>query len=149
MTSEKTSPWNSRDLLRASLIASGLCLSHAVTAEILSDADKRENYTATYGLLYPFVKRGYSVAQSLPDTVIVTPWVPRVGTALVREAQQHLAKLGYEPGPVDGISGKQTIAAVQEYQRDNGIKPDGIISEGLLASLRQKSASSSSPLPTQ
>lgn len=37
----------------------------------------------------------------------------------VHEAQAALTQLGYQPGPVDGLSGQRTKAAVRAFQRDN------------------------------
>jgi len=33
------------------------------------------------------------------------------------DIQRRLAALGYQPGPLDGIPGRQTIAAVKQFQR--------------------------------
>lgn len=41
-------------------------------------------------------------------------------------AQSLLKKAGYDPGPVDGVYGPQTVQAVRQYQYDNGLVPDGI-----------------------
>ena len=59
-----------------------------------------------------------------------------VARPLVRKIQQHLVFLGYNPGPVDGLSGSRTTAAIKAFQRDWEITPDGIISESLLALLK-------------
>ncbi len=45
----------------------------------------------------------------------------------VMEVQALLAKIGYDPGPIDGIFGVKTQQAVVKFQRDNGLTPDGII----------------------
>jgi hypothetical protein len=45
----------------------------------------------------------------------------------VRALQQTLAAAGYNPGPVDGIFGPQTRAAVVAMQRDLGVAADGIV----------------------
>ncbi|MEW9097031.1 MAG: M14 family metallopeptidase [Clostridiaceae bacterium] len=45
----------------------------------------------------------------------------------VMEIQGLLKKLGYDPGPIDGIYGAQTENAVKEFQRNNGLVADGII----------------------
>jgi g-D-glutamyl-meso-diaminopimelate peptidase len=45
----------------------------------------------------------------------------------VKLVQSLLARIGYNPGPVDGIYGQQTQAAVAAFQRDNGLTPDGIV----------------------
>jgi len=45
----------------------------------------------------------------------------------VRELQNKLASLGYDVGPVDGIFGPRTERAVIEFQKNNGLKVDGIV----------------------
>ena len=43
----------------------------------------------------------------------------------VREAQQKLLALGYNPGPLDGIWGSKTSAAVEQFQRDRHLPQTG------------------------
>lgn len=45
----------------------------------------------------------------------------------VRLIQSLLARIGYNPGPVDGVFGQQTQQAVIAFQRDNGLIPDGVV----------------------
>ncbi len=45
----------------------------------------------------------------------------------VKLIQSLLAKIGYDPGAVDGIFGQQTREAVREFQLDNGLEPDGVV----------------------
>ena len=47
--------------------------------------------------------------------------------ASVFDLQRRLAALGYPPGPIDGIFGPRTEAAVRAFQRDSGLVPDGIV----------------------
>jgi localization factor PodJL len=51
------------------------------------------------------------------------------------EVQQELAQLGYYQGPIDGIVGPVTQAAIAAYQRDNGLPATGAIDTRLLAAL--------------
>ncbi len=51
---------------------------------------------------------------------------------LVRNIQQGLTRLGYDPGPVDGLYGNRTKSAIQELQSDAGMAPDGEASEKVL-----------------
>lgn len=44
----------------------------------------------------------------------------------VREIQTALKQLGIDPGPIDGIRGNKTIAAIKEFQRRYGLLVDGI-----------------------
>jgi len=45
--------------------------------------------------------------------------------------QSRLSYLGYNPGPVDGIYGKQTARAIRAFQKDHGLEVDGQISTSL------------------
>ncbi len=58
------------------------------------------------------------------------------GKGLIREIQQRLKDLGYQPGAADGVPGSKTRAAIEAYQRANGLQPDGLASAALLESLR-------------
>ena len=43
----------------------------------------------------------------------------------VREAQQRLADLGYDPGTIDGIAGPRTANALRQFQRAQGLGATG------------------------
>jgi spermidine/putrescine-binding protein len=45
----------------------------------------------------------------------------------VKASQEALKKLGYEPGPVDGKFGPATLASVEVFQQDVGMKVDGLL----------------------
>ena len=45
----------------------------------------------------------------------------------VRELQQKLSDAGFDPGPIDGIFGSKTDAAVRKFQESKGITVDGIV----------------------
>jgi len=45
----------------------------------------------------------------------------------VRDLQEALKTLGYNPGPVDGVFGATTEAAVKAFQQARGITADGIV----------------------
>src|SRR5438552_663664 len=44
----------------------------------------------------------------------------------VRHMQKQLAVLGFRPGPIDGIFGPHTEAALKAFQRSRGLAPDGV-----------------------
>ena len=45
----------------------------------------------------------------------------------VRELQTALQETGNDPGPIDGVFGSQTEAAVKAFQAERGITVDGIV----------------------
>ena len=61
----------------------------------------------------------------------------------VRRLQVVLSDLGYNPGPIDGISGSRTIAAVTAFQSDAKLKPDGLAGRITRLALEQRHDSAS------
>lgn len=45
----------------------------------------------------------------------------------IRDVQGRLATLGFRPGPLDGVWGRQTVAALRAFQTSVGLDPDGIL----------------------
>ena len=64
---------------------------------------------------------------------------PKQQMNLVREIQQRLTNLEYNPGPVDGLFGKKTRTAIQEFQLKAGLSPDGLATFELLEALKKSS----------
>jgi peptidoglycan hydrolase-like protein with peptidoglycan-binding domain/DNA invertase Pin-like site-specific DNA recombinase len=50
----------------------------------------------------------------------------RGGSLQVRRLQRQLRRLGLRPGPIDGLYGPRTAAAVARFQRAKGVAPDGV-----------------------
>lgn len=55
----------------------------------------------------------------------------------VRQLQTLLSSLGYSPGPIDGVFGRQTELALRRYQRDRGLVVDGVLGRQTLAALER------------
>jgi len=53
----------------------------------------------------------------------------------IRVIQRQLAARGYDPGPVDGIAGAKTRAAIMAFENDQSIRQTGEASESLLLRL--------------
>ncbi|NPV27082.1 MAG: spore cortex-lytic enzyme [Firmicutes bacterium] len=53
----------------------------------------------------------------------------------VRLVQWKLQQWGYYRGPIDGIYGPRTFAAVKDFQRKNGLTPDGVCGNATWAAL--------------
>ncbi len=63
--------------------------------------------------------------------------LPR-GSGAVRALQDHLARLGFAPGPLDGRYGPLTEGAVIRFQAANGLRVDGIAGPRTLARVSLK-----------
>ncbi len=72
-------------------------------------------------------------AASPPETPQVAAQPER---ATVLSVQERLAALGFDPGPVDGIYGRQTEAAVQAFRASQGLATAGSIDDAFLAALQ-------------
>lgn len=59
----------------------------------------------------------------------------RASRASTRDLQEKLTLLGYEPGPIDGLFGAKTRAAVRAFQHDSNIKVDGVVGRQTRAAL--------------
>lgn len=55
----------------------------------------------------------------------------------VRELQHRLGRLGFHAGPEDGIFGPLVRAAVEEFQRNVGLKVDGVAGPVTIGALRR------------
>ena len=53
----------------------------------------------------------------------------------VRNLQQSLKDKGYDPGPIDGIHGPRTSAAVREYQAKEGLTVTGRLDDDTMGHL--------------
>jgi peptidoglycan hydrolase-like protein with peptidoglycan-binding domain len=63
------------------------------------------------------------------------------GEVTVSEIQQLLRQKGYYDGKIDGIYGPTSRSAVISFQRDNGLKEDGVVGSQTLQALRSSSNS--------
>lgn len=69
-----------------------------------------------------------------------------MATEAVRTIQQALKDKGFDPGTVDGVWGRNTIAAVIRFQTANALSPDGVVGPATRAVLLA-AASPSAPTP--
>ena len=69
-----------------------------------------------------------------PETRVETPssfetLTKGVTGEKVKTLQSQLEKLGYDPGPKDGIFGNRTRKAVKEFQLAQGLNADGVVNQ--------------------
>jgi len=55
--------------------------------------------------------------------------------SVVITVQTRLARAGYYRGPIDGVMGPGTSFAIRAYERDHGLRVDGVISRQLVRNM--------------
>ena len=106
------------------LAAVGLTHNHATTSTPAASASTSAPAASTAS------SAPASPAQpSTPTPPAVTP------SASVMKLQQQLGQLNYYEGPVDGIMGPQTAAAVKDLQRQAGLPQTGTMNAATQAAL--------------
>lgn len=65
------------------------------------------------------------------------------GRGDVKAAQQALKDKGHDPGPVDGVMGPKTQAALHDFQKSSGIKESGRLDSETMAKLGVEGGTSS------
>ena len=91
----------------------------------------------THGVLVPGIKYEPGPAVKLDTPLVYRLTLPRMTGETIREIQQRLQIMGYEPGLPDGVFGPKTYAAVLEFQRNQGLLVDGEAGPLTLAALRK------------
>ena len=59
-------------------------------------------------------------------------------TAYTTALQTDLTRAGYDPGPIDGVYGPLTVAAVEKLQTDSGLPVTGFVDEATARALQAK-----------
>jgi peptidoglycan hydrolase-like protein with peptidoglycan-binding domain len=70
----------------------------------------------------------------------------RAADSEIAAVQRALNEQGYDPGPIDGVLGRQTSAAIREFEKDHLLLPTGQPSLRLLVALRKASEASPTAL---
>lgn len=86
------------------------------------------------------IQKDASVPSNAPSSDPTTVTILSKGSsgAKVKTLQVRLEVQGYDPGPIDGIFGAKTIAAVKGFQDDKGFKADGVVDDTTWKALGQK-----------
>jgi hypothetical protein len=71
------------------------------------------------------------------------------GSRRVRDVQRSLIRLGYRPGPSDGLYGPRTQAAVLAFQRKHGLERTGAAGPATLRILQRRTAPQAERPPEQ
>ncbi len=120
--------------LLVGLTAAALLLSLPATG-LAAERENRSGELASAGLL----QRGAGYGTE-------------AGSKAVRQIQLRLRRLGDRPGPIDGLYGPMTEAAVERFQRSHGLAIDGVVgpqTKGRLVAQRAEQPSTRSHRPAQ
>jgi localization factor PodJL len=61
----------------------------------------------------------------------------------ISNVQLILTRIGYDPGPADGVMGEKTRSAIRSFQKQNGLEETGEIDEPLVRALLERNNSGS------
>jgi DNA invertase Pin-like site-specific DNA recombinase/peptidoglycan hydrolase-like protein with peptidoglycan-binding domain len=117
-----------------SLIAAALALVALTPAP--AAAEQRVSNTASTS-----AGCGWPAGWSAGTVAFGTGYSSPSGSLRVREVQRRLKRAGARPGPVDGLFGPLTRAAVKRFQRRNQVAPTGVVGRRTLALLRSRTGS--------
>jgi S1-C subfamily serine protease len=82
-------------------------------------------------------------ASAAPPPAAASPPSGAASHTLVTAIQRLLTRLGYDPGPVNGVAGLKTNMAISAFQKSIGERGDGLPSEAVRAQLERAVASRS------
>jgi DNA invertase Pin-like site-specific DNA recombinase len=114
-----------------SLIAAALALVALTPAP--AAAEERVSSTAANA-----AGCGWPAGWSAGTVAFGTGYASPSGSLRVREVQRRLKRAGARPGPVDGLFGPLTRAAVKRFQRRHHVAPTGVVGRRTLALLRSR-----------
>jgi len=84
----------------------------------------------------------FAVAAAVIVTLGASPGLAHAD-ADVERAQQALKQSGHDPGPIDGVAGPRTTAALKAYQKANGLQTSGQLDDATRAKLAAPAKSES------
>lgn len=109
----------------------------------LSDLEQHETLPIAIGIgafdARPTTKSTVTIEQlaelaskeSLQENPVYRPATPDRNKVDVRAIQEALARLGYSPGPPDGVFGTLTREAIAQFERDRNLTETGTITDVL------------------
>ena len=101
---------------------------------VIRKYNNADSYALSIGLLADRISGRAELSRPWP-TDIQLP-----GKTQIKQMQSGLNKLGYDAGPIDGLAGRQTRAALQRFQKSRGIIADGFATNAMVAQVQHAAA---------
>lgn len=120
------------------IVVVGLCIVSlagcATVGQRAADKDQREVEKQT-----TVADDTVAIDQNLKPAAddVAQPAVVHHKALTAKQMQRALKKAGHYAGPIDGKIGPKTRRAIVEFQKEQGLKPDGIVGKKTTAALRE------------
>lgn len=112
---------------RTKSAVSGFQESKGLNSDGIVDKETWTALAADPAQLPKTVEDNAAVRDKAPTSV--TTLTKGAAGSKVKTLQVRLELQGYDPGPIDGIFGARTVAAVKSFQEYQGLKADGAVDE--------------------
>jgi Putative peptidoglycan binding domain len=120
-------------IIAAALVAlAAVGLTHSSTSHTPAPAASTSAPASSAATQAPAAPAAPAANPAQPTTPAHPAVVP---SASVKKLQQELGQLNYYEGPVDGVMGPQTTAAIKDLQRQAGIAQTGTMNSATQAAL--------------
>lgn len=130
---------NPRSVLRLAAAAMLAALLAACESAPPPPPEREPGQPAPAPVAPPTPPQGKVTTAPMPGKQAAAPLPPqRINT--VRAAQERLTALGYDVGAVDGLSGRRTLSALREFQRDRGLPATGLLDAATTEALGKATA---------
>src|ERR1700704_2908702 len=108
---------------------------HRGSVVFIGDFGYPFGYPYWYDGFYPYgYGYGYGYGYDNYDPAVYQDTAAYDGS-LVAQVQTRLARAGLYRGAIDGVMGPETRRAIRAYQRSNGLRANGTISNSLIATM--------------
>jgi peptidoglycan hydrolase-like protein with peptidoglycan-binding domain len=82
--------------------------------------------------------RGFQPPAVNPQAVLSRLETNELSPSDIRMLQMRLQESGFDPGPIDGIAGKRTLAALNAYRQSIRLSPVLVVSRQTIGALQQR-----------
>ena len=86
----------------------------------------------------PYGLRGFEPPRLNPQAVLSRLENNELSPSDIRMVQTRLRESGFDPGAIDGVAGKRTLAALNAYRRSVGLSPALIVSRETIGALQHR-----------